>query len=87
MATLKGIFKTDLSLSLFKHWSVFVLLPQRASTVQVKALYDFAAEENDELGFCAGDIIEVLDHSDPSWWRGRLRGNSGLFPANYTMKL
>ncbi|XP_072225331.1 GRB2-related adapter protein 2a isoform X2 [Leuresthes tenuis] len=62
-------------------------VPQRASTVQVKALYDFAAEENDELGFCAGDIIEVLDHSDPSWWRGRLRGNSGLFPANYTMKL
>ncbi|KAM4530840.1 GRB2-related adapter protein 2a [Odontesthes bonariensis] len=62
-------------------------LPQRASTLQVKALYDFAAEENDELGFCAGDVIEVLDHSDPSWWRGRLRGNSGLFPANYTMKL
>lgn len=60
-------------------------LPQRSSTMQVKALYDFTAEEDDELGFCAGDIIEVLDRSDPSWWKGRLRGRSGLFPANYTI--
>uniref|UniRef100_A0A1A7X3K0 Osteoclast-stimulating factor 1 n=1 Tax=Iconisemion striatum TaxID=60296 RepID=A0A1A7X3K0_9TELE len=62
-------------------------LPQRPSVQQVKALYDFTAEESDELGFNAGDIIEVLDRSDPSWWRGRLRGKSGLFPANYTMQL
>ncbi|XP_073350469.1 GRB2-related adapter protein 2a [Pagrus major] len=62
-------------------------LPQRASLVQVKALYDFTAEEDDELGFCAGDIIEVLDRTDASWWKGRLRGRSGLFPANYTSTL
>ncbi|XP_037333242.2 GRB2-related adapter protein 2a [Pungitius pungitius] len=62
-------------------------LPQRASTPQVKALYNFSAEEADELGFSAGDIIELLDRSDPSWWRGRLRGKSGLFPANYTTLL
>ncbi|KAM6913636.1 GRB2-related adapter protein 2a [Lycodopsis pacificus] len=61
--------------------------PQRASTQQVKALYDFHAEEDDELGFGAGDIIELLDRSDASWWKGRLRGKSGLFPANYTMQL
>lgn len=54
---------------------------------QVKALYDFVAEEEDELGFSAGDIIEVMDRTDPSWWRGRLRGRSGLFPANYTIQL
>ncbi|XP_043956263.1 GRB2-related adapter protein 2a [Gambusia affinis] len=59
-------------------------LPTRAGGVQVKALYDFTAEEDDELGFCAGDIIEVLDRSDQAWWRGRLRGQSGLFPANHT---
>ncbi|XP_037648274.1 GRB2-related adapter protein 2a [Sebastes umbrosus] len=62
-------------------------LPQRASTLQVKALYAFTAEEADELGFGSGDIIEVLDRSDASWWRGRLRGKSGLFPANYTIQL
>ncbi|XP_042360790.1 GRB2-related adapter protein 2a [Plectropomus leopardus] len=62
-------------------------LPQRASTMQVKALYAFTAEEDDELGFNAGDIIEVMDRSDASWWKGRLRGKSGLFPANYTIQL
>ncbi|XP_010890046.1 GRB2-related adapter protein 2a [Esox lucius] len=56
---------------------------QRA-VIQVKALYDFRAEEDDELGFSAGDVIDVLDNSDLSWWKGRLRGKSGLFPANYT---
>ncbi|XP_026180326.1 GRB2-related adapter protein 2a [Mastacembelus armatus] len=62
-------------------------LPQRSSTMQVKALYDFTAEEGDELGFCAGDVIEVLDRSDQSWWKGRLQGKTGLFPANYTIQL
>ncbi|XP_064842761.1 growth factor receptor-bound protein 2-like [Oncorhynchus masou masou] len=59
---------------------------QRA-VIQVKAVYDFTAEEGDELGFRAGDVIDILDRSDPSWWKGRLRGKSGLFPANYTTPL
>uniref|UniRef100_A0A8B9Z1I5 GRB2 related adaptor protein 2 n=1 Tax=Buteo japonicus TaxID=224669 RepID=A0A8B9Z1I5_9AVES len=33
--------------------------------------------------FRSGDILEVLDSSNPSWWKGRLRGELGLFPANY----
>ncbi|XP_054616486.1 GRB2-related adapter protein 2a [Dunckerocampus dactyliophorus] len=60
---------------------------ERTHPAQVKAMYDFTAEEDDELGFCAGDIIEVLDNSDSSWWRGQLRDKSGLFPANYTKQL
>ncbi|MCI4385488.1 hypothetical protein PGIGA_G00051100 [Pangasianodon gigas] len=63
------------------------VIPAPRPAVQVKALYDFTAEEEDELGFNAGDIIEVLDRSDASWWRGRLRGNVGLFPANYTAQI
>ncbi|KAI1886671.1 hypothetical protein AGOR_G00198200 [Albula goreensis] len=56
--------------------------PQRPA-MQVRALYDFIAEESDELAFGVGDIIEVQDHTDSSWWRGRLRGKTGLFPSNY----
>ncbi|XP_019745492.1 GRB2-related adapter protein 2-like isoform X3 [Hippocampus comes] len=51
---------------------------------QVLALYDFSAEEDDELSFCAGDVINITDASDPAWWTGRCGGRRGLFPANYT---
>ncbi|XP_035254161.1 growth factor receptor-bound protein 2-like [Anguilla anguilla] len=57
--------------------------PQRPA-MHVRALYDFTAEESDELGFSAGEVIEVMDNSDSSWWKGRLRGRIGLFPTNYT---
>lgn len=56
----------------------------QASALQVRAMYDFNAEDADELNFHAGDIIEVLDQSDRFWWKGLLRGRTGLFPVNYT---
>ncbi|XP_031418065.1 GRB2-related adapter protein 2b [Clupea harengus] len=63
------------------------LPPPQPATLKVKAMYDFSAEEKDELDFGSGDVIEVLDQTDPSWWRGRLRGREGLFPSNYTTPL
>ncbi|MBN3277116.1 GRAP2 protein, partial [Polyodon spathula] len=61
--------------------------PQCSGGLRVRGLYDFIAEESDELGFRAGDVIEVLDQSDSAWWRGRLRGQTGLFPSNYITPL
>uniref|UniRef100_A0A672Y228 GRB2 related adaptor protein 2b n=1 Tax=Sphaeramia orbicularis TaxID=375764 RepID=A0A672Y228_9TELE len=52
--------------------------------MQVIAIYNFQAKEKDELEFHAGDIIAVLDSSDQVWWKGQLRGKTGLFPCNYT---
>ncbi|XP_006865321.1 PREDICTED: GRB2-related adapter protein 2 [Chrysochloris asiatica] len=48
-----------------------------------RALYDFEALEDDELGFRSGEMVEVLDNAHPSWWTGRLHNKLGLFPANY----
>ncbi|XP_059353764.1 GRB2-related adapter protein 2-like [Carassius carassius] len=58
--------------------------PPQASALQVRAMYDFSAQDADELNFHAGDLIEVLDQSDRFWWKGVLRGRTGLFPVNYT---
>merc|ERR1711874_668820 len=44
------------------------------------AVYDYSAEEEDELSFQAGDMIYVLDSSDADWWRAR--GKEGLVPSN-----
>jgi hypothetical protein len=49
----------------------------------VQALYDHVAEAEDELSFNAGDQVEVLETCEGGWWRGRVRGNEGLFPVNY----
>lgn len=60
-----------------------VSLVSRQRVRWARALYDFEALEEDELGFRSGEVVEVLDSSNPSWWTGRLHNKLGLFPANY----
>ena len=31
-------------------------------------------------------MIEILDNSDENWWKGQLRGRTGLFPKNFVSK-
>ncbi|KAI9314135.1 hypothetical protein BX666DRAFT_1970688 [Dichotomocladium elegans] len=54
----------------------------------VYAIHSFEAENQDEIGFTAGDPIVVLEKDEgynDGWWQGRnARGEIGLFPMNYT---
>ncbi|KAJ3023281.1 Intersectin 1 (SH3 domain protein) [Thoreauomyces humboldtii] len=58
-----------------------------AAHPQAKALYDYIASADDEIGFKAGDIISLTDATDSDWYVGELHGQSGAFPANYVQKL
>lgn len=49
----------------------------------VQALFNFAAQDTDELSFTAGQWITVLDKSNPDWWKGQVNGAIGIFPSNY----
>lgn len=33
------------------------------------------------------DLIEILDDEDEVWWKGRCRGQEGLFPASYVERV
>lgn len=65
--------------------------PQQGTTAatvsRVRALFDFQPSEPGELQFKKGDIIAVLESVYKDWWKGSLRGQTGIFPLNYVEKL
>jgi hypothetical protein len=52
----------------------------------VTTLYDFDAQNAEELSFRKGEKLEIIEHPihDPEWWRARnTHGMTGLVPTNY----
>lgn len=58
-----------------------------ATVSRVRALFDFQPSEQGELQFRKGDIIAVLESVYKDWWKGSLKGQTGIFPLNYVEKL
>ncbi|CAG7836213.1 unnamed protein product [Allacma fusca] len=50
-----------------------------------RCFYPYAAQNEDELELQEGDIVTIISKSceDEGWWRGELRGKTGLFPDNF----
>uniref|UniRef100_UPI00358E8EEA SH3 and cysteine-rich domain-containing protein 3-like isoform X2 n=1 Tax=Myxine glutinosa TaxID=7769 RepID=UPI00358E8EEA len=51
------------------------------------ALFRFHAPEKDDLPLQPGDRIAVIDDSNEEWWKGRVRGRLGYFPASFVMRV
>ncbi|VDB92355.1 unnamed protein product [Peniophora sp. CBMAI 1063] len=49
------------------------------------ALFDFNAVQSGDLSFNKGQIITITEKSDEvnTWWKGKLEGREGIFPANF----
>ncbi|KIW19854.1 hypothetical protein PV08_00429 [Exophiala spinifera] len=61
------------------------------SSFKVKALYEYASEEPDDLSFRDGQIITVTDEEDADWYTGEYVDESGerregIFPRNFVEK-
>ncbi|XP_032069539.1 intersectin-2 isoform X3 [Thamnophis elegans] len=58
-------------------------MPAVHPVCQVIAMYDYSANNEDELNFSKGQLINVMNKEDMDWWQGEINGVYGLFPSNY----
>ncbi|KAL7990727.1 hypothetical protein Chor_014157 [Crotalus horridus] len=62
--------------------SLFQLISD-GGVVYAEALWDHVTMDDQELGFKAGDVVEVMDATNKEWWWGRIMENEGWFPASF----
>merc|ERR1711936_1257899 len=57
----------------------------KSETITVEAIYDYTAQEGDEINLSVGQRLIRLEAEDSQGWcRGKAdNGEEGLFPANY----
>ncbi|XP_060920005.1 rho guanine nucleotide exchange factor 4 isoform X4 [Labrus mixtus] len=66
-----------------QHGSSRTQLISDGSVVYAEALWDHVTMDDQELGFKAGDVIEVVDATNKEWWWGRIMDSEGWFPASF----
>ena len=55
--------------------------------MSVKVLFDYDAEQDDELNLKVGDVVTKVLIQDGGWWEGELRGKRGMFPENFVERI
>ncbi|CAM0136778.1 unnamed protein product [Umbelopsis sp. WA50703] len=63
------------------------VIPPAYSVATAEALYDYHGQDKEDLNFRKGDIIEVTEFVNDDWWRGRVHGQTGIFPQNHVVKI
>jgi len=60
-----------------------------APRVMAKALWNYNEDGSDaaDLSFAAGDMIEIIEETNPDWWTGKVNGRQALFPSSYVEKV
>ncbi|KAI0461142.1 hypothetical protein LJB42_001157 [Komagataella kurtzmanii] len=58
------------------------------SITQATALYDYTAEEDNEISITEGELIVEIEKVDEEWWIGvNSKGEKGLFVASYVKEV
>ncbi|CBY09421.1 unnamed protein product [Oikopleura dioica] len=54
---------------------------------KARVIYDYNAQDNDELTLREQNIVDVISEDPSGWWRVSFQGKSGLFPGSYVEKI
>jgi hypothetical protein len=62
--------------------------PPKPGQVKVfRALYDYKAQNHDELSFQEGDILYIIDMiTNKNWWKANCNDKTGFVPCNYSKR-
>ncbi|GEQ72276.1 hypothetical protein JCM33374_g5963 [Metschnikowia sp. JCM 33374] len=74
------------------HPPVAAPLPERSPPSALgycKVSYNYESSESGDLKLAKGDLLAVLEHLSPDWWKGYKKGSgpaqAGVFPSNYVV--
>lgn len=59
------------------------MVTSRGITPYCVAAYDYPPQTDEDLGFRAGDYIELVERISADWLKGKLGDKIGMFPASF----
>ncbi|XP_054858655.1 proline-serine-threonine phosphatase-interacting protein 1 [Eublepharis macularius] len=54
---------------------------------EYRVLYDYTAQNEDELDIRAGDVVVVTEEGEDGWWTAEQKGQQGFVPGSYLEKV